>query len=172
MNYYNEIKNKLIDNALWYLGTSNSNALYASDGYYADDVYISEKNSFTYGSNPTKWVGSIAMMYVSDYMYATDLNICKNPASGWDENLENQIDYSNDSCKTNNWLYNGEYQYFLNASSSDGATVGYTHIGTISEDAPVEFTGGIRPVVVLKSNVKVTGGSGTSNNPYTLGIDE
>ena len=29
---------------------------------------------------------------------------------------------------------------------------------------------GLRPVFTLKTNVKVTGGAGTSANPYTLGV--
>ena len=33
-----------------------------------------------------------------------------------------------------------------------------------------EYTDGIRPVFTLKSNVKVTGGAGTSTSPYTLGV--
>ena len=35
---------------------------------------------------------------------------------------------------------------------------------------PKSYTRGLRPVFTLKSNVKVTGGSGTSDNPYTLGV--
>ena len=30
--------------------------------------------------------------------------------------------------------------------------------------------GGLRPVFMLKSEIKVTGGSGTEQDPYTLGI--
>ena len=32
------------------------------------------------------------------------------------------------------------------------------------------WTKGLRPVFILNSNVKVTGGSGNSSSPYTLGI--
>ena len=39
--------------------------------------------------------------------------------------------------------------------------------GTFSSNS---FTHGLRPVFTLKPGIKVTGGSGTSDDPYTLGI--
>ncbi|MBQ7668496.1 MAG: prepilin-type N-terminal cleavage/methylation domain-containing protein [Clostridia bacterium] len=32
------------------------------------------------------------------------------------------------------------------------------------------FSRGVRPVITLKSNIKITGGTGESDNPYTIGI--
>mgnify|MGYP001625374087 CR=1 FL=1 len=41
------------------------------------------------------------------------------------------------------------------------------------QDVPYSSTdddAGLRPVFKLKSNVKITGGSGTKEDPYTLGV--
>ena len=40
--------------------------------------------------------------------------------------------------------------------------IGYTYSGN--------DTHGLRPVFTLKSDIKVTGGSGTDEDPYTLGV--
>ncbi len=56
---------------------------------------------------------------------------------------------------SNGILYNGIVCYI----ESNGSTV--IHSGAV---------GGLRPVFTLKPGLKVTGGSGTENDPYTLGV--
>ena len=56
---------------------------------------------------------------------------------------------------------------YSNATLSD-----YGFIATHSDgnNYLVENTAGLRPVFTLKDTVKITGGSGTENSPYLLGI--
>ena len=45
----------------------------------------------------------------------------------------------------------------------------YIYSGTADrESAGISY--GLRPVFILKPEIKITGGNGTSGNPYTLGI--
>ena len=50
------------------------------------------------------------------------------------------------------------------------ALVDYVIMQLVGALHDYDFTCGLRPVFTLKSNVKVTGGSGTSASPYTLGV--
>ena len=43
-------------------------------------------------------------------------------------------------------------------------------IGEIISDSPVNTRYGVRPSLNLKSNVIITGGDGTKNNPFTLDL--
>ena len=83
------------------------------------------------------------------------------------------------------------YYYFASLRTGEGPNTGYDQIwfGTMYyslEDDIVDFVGiagvyenttayampdfGVRPVFTLNTNLKVTGGSGTEGDPYTLGV--
>ena len=50
------------------------------------------------------------------------------------------------------------------------AIVAATNVLSINYNGSYEATYGLRPVFTLKDEVKVTGGSGTQDDPYTLGV--
>ncbi len=50
-------------------------------------------------------------------------------------------------------------------------TKGDMAVGVIIDDEMHDYHGsGVRPIVVLKSNLKITGGDGTKDSPYTIGV--
>ena len=62
--------------------------------------------------------------------------------------------------------------FFNIRSSSGGGRLGdfrLCYIGNAGTLKSSSASYGLRPVFTLKSNVKVTGGAGTTSNPYTLG---
>ena len=149
----------LIDNTLWYLGGVDYVDL------YADDCYNMERNNSGYGSNPTRWTGKIGLMYPSDYLYAADLSLCKNFGTG--------LITPSPNCAETDWLlnideaqwlmspyYNDSYRIWRGVSDGISMVDGYSDLGHQT-----------RPVIVLKSNVIVTGGSGTSGDPYRLTLN-
>ena len=103
-------------------------------------------------------------MYASDYGYGASK-----------ECTSNLHDYDGSAtCKTtNNWLDKSADTWLLPQYSvtSDGAfrmsSSGYVH-----DSINVGNSGGyaVRPVLSLSSNVKISGGEGTSGSPYTLSI--
>ena len=101
-------------------------------------------------------------MYPSDYMYAGDLSKCSLDGYNWKDDQTN--------CRDTSWLRNtSATQWTLApfASSSDRVfLVGNT--GAVYRNI-VYGTGASRPVLFLKSNVQITGGDGSQNNPFTLG---
>ena len=99
-------------------------------------------------------------MYASDYGYAVS-----------DECTQTLDGYENDTCKNNNWLFIGiEWLLPQVASTSNEAfnlsSVGNVNYNTVSSN----FLIVARPVLYLISSVQITGGDGTSSNPYTLGL--
>ena len=100
-------------------------------------------------------------MYVSDYGYAAS-----------DECKQNLYDYNNITCKTNNWLHIinvNEWLLSQLASFGFGALCVDSDGRVIGNIARIEQHG-VRPVLYLTSSAKITGGSGTSSDPYTFGL--
>ena len=71
-----------------------------------------------------------------------------------------------------NWLYNIKTdEWLLSQVSTDKYYVfSISSIGSIATGGVTNRQYAVRPTLYLKSNIKITGGSGTSTNPYTLGI--
>ena len=156
----------MISNAKYYLGGYKSYSITPVDMYsYERKTKNTTSNEFYYGTNPNSWVGKVALMYVSDYGYAS--SNCENKRI-WDSNSS-----SNDirACNGTNWLFNNAYQWLLpqNASNSRNA-FRVNSDGYVYSDIVSGFQGGVRPVLYLKSNVSITSGDGTSTNPYTFGL--
>ena len=104
-------------------------------------------------------------MYASDYGYAAS-----------DECTQTLYKYDNATCKNNNWLYNikvNEWILLHDAGASRHAF--YVYSGGLVGDyssvvSNVQFA--VRPVLYLKPDVKITGGHGTSTDPYVIGINQ
>ena len=159
-----ESKNMIAD-AVYHMGGPANDALKTS---YAHNYYLYERNGRVYncsvndGACPrvTTWTGKIGLIYPSDYAYATDLSKCT--SAGY---------YYNDSnCKDNDWLLYSSSYWTLAPYSYHGQGAFEIHpdghiYGYIASDV---FD--VRPVVYLKSNIAITGGTGTSSDPYKLSI--
>ena len=169
----------LIGDAKYYLG----GAAYNSNGYgTADAIYLWERGTEVYNQNNatrnTSWVGEVALMYPSDQylVYSNGVDAacygnpekCKmgssnsygTPSAGWiynSNNLEGQ------NSPTWNWFVSPLSSRSDNVfrDFSDGNLYGYFYASN---------AGGVRPVVYLKSNIKIATGTGESSNPYKLGL--
>ena len=106
----------------------------------------------------------IALMYVSDYGYASS-------------NCETKKLYASSTtdlraCNDTNWLYNiKETEWLLpQYSSSSYYAFGVYSDGFVSNGGVYSYQFAVRPVVYLTSAVQITGGDGTESSPYTLGV--
>ena len=162
----------MIGNTKYYLGgkTPTSNNGYADTPLqfysYERKIQNTTSNEFYNGTNPNSWVGKLGLMYLSDYGYAS--SNCENKKI-YDSNSS-----SNDirACNGTNWLYNIKANEWLLPQSASGSSFAFTvHSGgNASYYFVYDYQFAVRPVLYLKSAVKITGGSGTSTNPYTLGL--
>ena len=158
----------MIGNAKYYLGgyysndNSISNLLPTPFQFYSYERKISGSDYY-YGTNPNSWIGKLAIIYVSDYGYAS-IN-CENI------NLTDNGTNNFSSCISNNWLSNVETGWTLsqNAKYNDTSFV-VNNDGAVRHYAMKYGINEVRPVLYLTSSAKITGGSGTSTDPYTFGL--
>ena len=148
----------MVGNAKWNLGGSFS-------GLYANDYYTFERGTTVYSGRSTEWTGKIALMYPSDYMYAGDLSKCSKDGYKWGTDKTN--------CRDTSWLKNtSTTQWTLTPYSRFSNFVfSVNDSGFVNSNSSVTYSSASRPVLYLASTVEITGGEGTSENPFTLSVD-
>ena len=169
----------LIGDAVWNTGATNSSYLTAK-------LYQSERENdtgkkCTIGSTwctdtvtrTATWTGKLAIMYPSDYGYATSGGSTTDRATCLNTDLGVWGNYS--ECYNNDWLYDGNTQWFLNpvALASYAVFGNYLIYGSVvfnnSGDTVVYKKYDIKPTTYLLSNVSIKSGDGSSSNPFILG---
>ena len=167
-DYYNTLTSEaqnMIGNSKYYLGGYN-NYSQTSQDMYSYERKISGSDYY-YGSNPNNWVGKLALMYESDYGYAS-LN-CETK----------KLYYSSDStqdlraCNDTNWLYNIKVDEWLLPQFSGHYVIAFcvSSVGIVDYAPNVDHNQfAVRPVLYLTSAVKITGGDGTESTPYQLSL--
>ena len=170
-DYYNSLSDKsktLIGDTYWNLGgTASYNS--SSNGL-ASHWYEYERGTIVYSGNSIYWVGKIGLMYPSDYGYATSGGTTTNRASCLSTALFNWYNYSD--CKNNDYLYNSSLvQVTITQYSSNSFYVFcLLMFGGINYSDMNNSGLSASPVLYLKSTVNITGGTGTSTDPYTLSL--
>ena len=159
----NDTTRNMIANVTWKLGGSST---------YKDVTpsmfYERERGTTVYSGRPTTWQGKIALMYPSDYGYATSGGTTTNREACLAKELFNWDSSSYSDCKNNDWIFNSTSQWTLTPYSSSSAYVFIVRsTGFVSSDF-ADNSYGLRPSVYLTSNVGISGGDGTMNNPYIL----
>ena len=157
----------MIGDAKWYLG-GTSNYISSSNGL-SSHYYKNERGTTVYSGRSTNWTGKVGLMYPSDYGYATSGGSSKNRASCMGKELFNWDDSSYSDCKNNDWLNTSQYQWTMSPRAGLSHYVfRVTSAGFVNDNYP--FRGeSERPVVHLKSTIKITGGTGSSTDPFILG---
>ena len=163
----NEEAKNMIGDAVWNLGGTASYTS-ASTGL-ASHFYGYERGTTVYSGRPTYWIGKIGLMYPSDYGYATSGGTTTNRASCLAKEMYNWVSSSYSDCKNNDYLYNSSStQWTMTPRSSNSSNV----FGVLNNARLNYFNAyygyAVLPTAYLKSTVKITGGDGTSENPYTL----
>ncbi len=105
------------------------------------------------------WNGKIALLTVNDYVLASLDTNCKTPY---------YLSLENNSCKEQNYLYQKYNWWTLNATSLTMRSWVWEINGLgvmVPNDA--SNTSNVRPVLNLKSDIKLKG-SGTLDNPYII----
>ena len=175
------IKDKLktlISDAVWNTGASTTDRQIASKFYTEERGTRNGKicsSGSTYCNDSvtrtTTWTGKVGLMYPSDYGYATSGGSTTDRAACLNEELYNWQIESVSDCKNNDWLYNSSsYQWTISprASYSYANSVFVVGAAGYVEVYYAISTKVVRPVVYLTSNVKISGGEGTSELPFSL----
>ena len=165
-DYYNSLDytaQSLIVDTCWNLGGSDSPMKTPKI------LYEYERETDVYNNYPTYWIGKIALMYLSDYGYATsggasiNRNTCLATGLGF---------WSGEDCTNNDYLVESATltHYTMDPFSvfgvSDRANLPSNLAGL--SDSPAYDAGAVKPTVYLKFSVLITSGDGSKDNPYVL----
>ena len=170
LNSLDSTSKSMIGNTKYYLGGKN---VTLNDGYvdtplqfysYERKIQNTTSNDFYYGTNPNSWVGKVALMYLSDYGYAS--SNCEN------KRITDYNSSSNDirACNTTNWLFKSINEWLLPQRASGSFGAFFVSSGGYVDYYVSDNQVGVRPVLYLISSAQITGGNGTSSSPYTLGL--
>ena len=156
----------MISDAKWNLGGSST-----YDDVIASMFYERERGTTVYSGRPTEWIGSIGLMYPSDYGYATSGGSTTNRETCLNTELYNWDGSSVSDCKNNDWLYTGSYQWTLTPISSSSYNVFTVAGGGYVSISYAYYTNrAVSPAIYLNSNVKISGGDGSSSSPFILSL--
>ena len=153
----------MISKTVWNLGgVSGSSGSVSS-------FYEKERSNNVFSNHSATWIGNIGLVYPSDYGYATSGGNTTSRTTCLSIGLNQFSTY--EDCYTNNWLNNEIDQWTLtpDTEQSDFAFQ-IDKDGYVQIDSEVIEQKSIIPVTYLSSNVKITGGTGTSNDPYELSL--
>ena len=100
-------------------------------------------------------------MYPSDYGFAVGGNV---RTTCLEKNLYN---YNEDNCYENNWIYLPTVQWLLTPYTGFYSSAFFIYNnGIISDGYTTDIDLSVKPTLYLKSNVIITEGTGTEENPY------
>ena len=158
----NMLTAQMIATPTWYLRSGDVSST-------KEDFYNIERTTgVVYAENPASVTDNalkIGIMYPSDYGFA---------AKQGETNCTSTTTLFNyDDCKSSNWLAIGLYEWMITPYSKpdfvdaavDLINDGHVDIWDVYDEM------NIRPTLYLDDEVLFTGGKGTSDNPYTLWIE-
>jgi len=157
-NYNNNIKSSSIDKVAkvrWNLGGYNTDSVSVLNMYNAERRTLHISNPSDGITRTNTWDGKIALMYPSDYGYASTDTTCRS-------------ELSSSNCKNGNWLFNSAMQWTLSPDSSYAYSVLLVDSGWSVGGFRTYGNHGVRPALFLKSDVVIAGGTGTESAPYTI----
>ena len=146
----------------WNLGGYNTPSVSALNMYNAERGTLHVINPSDGITRTNTWDGKIALIYPSDYGYASTDTTCRGGLRSYDSNY-------NGYCKNENWLFNGENQWTLSPNSGNAFCVFVAGSGGNVYSGNLGIPRVVLPVLFLKSDVVIAGGTGESiENAYTL----
>jgi len=171
----------LIGNTKWYLGGHNTEA-----ERIPSTMYTLERGTKVWGSTSgqtcndgacpraTEWTGKVALIYPSDYGYATaggtttNRNACIGTLSTYNNSSgETWSNSSYSDCKNNDYLKpSSGYNWLLSPISSNSNYAFIVSNAGFVANGITGNTNGVLPAVYLKSEASISGGNGSVSEPY------
>jgi len=151
---------EMIENTTYYLGGIES-------GITKNIAYTKERSTDVYSGHATTWTGTIGLMYTSDYAFAAGSE-CVYNEDGDQLSLD---EYNEKKCKENNWMYSGKNEWTITPHSKTvNVEMAISTSGNVTDSFNARIANSVRPTVYLKATVKIISGTGTSTDPYQLGL--
>ena len=177
--YYNRTgtyaSNGLTDNAKnqisstkWYLG----NVVGYGEHGNTKEIYTQERSTSVHSGNKQTWDGKVALIYPSDYMYASSACYNDETKKGGDYNGSSpyDTDYRSETCKSTNWLLDTNSWFWAVSPQSyySSLAMDVYYSGYVHDYDTYGSGGGLRQSLYLDSSVKYIGGDGTKAKAYEI----
>ncbi len=162
IDFYKELSSNsqdMLASIVWNLGASSSKNITTSE------FYTRERGEALNG-RPKTWIGKIALLYPSDYGFATSggesqsREVCLNETLG--------TSYSINDCGKNNWLLPSTTLWTLMPSGLNAYCLSSFGVG---ESGVYLNQYSVFPALYLSSNVNISDGDGSQENPYKIEIN-
>ena len=170
----NDITRGKIAEVTFYTGGADSDDI---AGGYSNTIYQKERGTEVI-SNPkdgitrlTSWNGKLALLYPSDYTYATDFNICSSTIIDYDDSGNSY------GCRSNDWMYpilgTSNNSWMLTPTSLFSFEALYIEpdgsVTYSTSKAPTYQPFDIVPTLYLNATETIVHGTtGSQDNPYKL----
>ncbi|MCI8568041.1 MAG: hypothetical protein HFG48_01835, partial [Bacilli bacterium] len=173
----------LIGDTLWNTGNEGFNINETNEktnafNYYKIERSLTATKNCTYSKScndtvtrKASWIGKIALIYPSDYGFATSGGADTKRETCLTKSLQTWNDMP--ECFNNNWISKkNEHQWLLGPSTIDGAyhtSVIYSYSSSNYVIVTSAYSAAaVYPALYLKSNVVISSGDGSSSNPFEL----
>lgn len=149
-----------IEGVKWNLGGHNSSYVYSNQiyGYERGKTVVTNPSDGV--ERTTEWTGKVALMYPSDYGYATDFSKCSSTLAN----------YNTSGCYDNDWLsYKTDKAQWL-LTPNPGFVFdawGVYYDGSVYSSL-VGYGYAVWPVFYLDSGLTIVSGNGSKTNPYLV----
>ena len=166
--FKNDSTRNAIESVVWNLGGSST-----YNDVTASMFYERERGTTVYSGRPTTWTGKIALMYPSDYGYATAGGTTTNRDYCLAKELYNWDGSDVSDCKNNDYLFKSAYIQWTLAPYSSSSDYAFYVLpkGCVYSFSGVHSTAGVRPAAYLKSSISITDvGIGTAESPFQLSV--
>ena len=153
----------MIVKAKWYLGGGKNTS---NITYDPDSIYSNERDANNiYSGNSASTPGYIGLMYESDYLYGALASDCARYY------YSKEHSYGNANCAGKNWLYGMEQWTITPSIDIPMIVFSVLNYGDVSDSSRMVYHSSlVRPVLYLSSSVYKVGGSGTTTDPYIIGM--
>ena len=114
--------------------------------------------------NSSKWNGKVALITSSEYIRTNSNQSNCGSFSLYAHNYE--------SCKNTTWMYTSDISQWWTLTPNSSSTYYVVNVSSDGHLYNSRYSCGttlaIRPSVYLSSDIKITGGNGSSSSPYTI----
>ena len=152
-----ETSKNQISTTKWFLGNAPASTTYGN----TRATFTQERSTNTWSGNSQTWDGKVALIYPSDYMYAS--------SGCYNDSTVNGNNYGLDKCTTTNWLIYSTIYWTISPHTYTAATARtIVYTGAANASFVNEYSYDIRPSIYLDPNVSYITGTGTINDPFII----
>ncbi len=167
----------LIENTKWYIGGNtynniivNQSSMKTAYDYELGANKLTTSSSQCIDQSASNVQCTDALLYQTNkvgLMYATEYGYASAP-SNWGTKLSS---YNNQNNRSENWLYNGVYEWTLSRRADDAYRALNVHNSGYVYGSDVDYSRyGVRPVLVLKSEATIKSGDGSKESPWRINL--